>query len=140
MLIYLNAQMQWFNHSINRKTQTSSIYWLNKIITKLIYRVHPFYSPSKMLSKYLNTIVFKYCITEFVYVYQVNASLKSGISFQNKLYIFKLLIKWLLVYFDMKHWKCNNICYTWKIKKSSKSQCGLFSYINVILFTFFIFP
>ena len=93
-----------------------------------------------MLSKYLNTIVFKYCITEFVYVYQVNASLKSGISFQNKLYIFKLLIKWLLVYFDMKHWKCNNICYTWKIKKSSKFQCGLFSYINVILFTFFIFP
>ena len=60
---------------------------------------------SKML-KHQNTEIFKYsCLTGFAYVYLVKTSLAgAGISFQNHLYIFKLLIM-----FDIQYCKRNNI-------------------------------
>ena len=41
-----------------------------------------------------DTALFKYCIVSFIYVYQIITSLgRTGILFQNNLYIFKLTQK-----------------------------------------------
>ena len=71
--IFFNNQMQWLNYSIVRKAQTSSIDSLSKMIMKCIFTVvHQFYLFSKKLTKYQNTVVFKYCwITKFIFVYQI---------------------------------------------------------------------
>ena len=74
-------------------------YSLNKAIMKCLFK--------EVQQSYISpTEKFKYwCLTEFVYAYQVNTSLaRTGISFQNNCHIFKLLLM-----FDMQYWKCNNI-------------------------------
>ena len=57
---------------------------------------------SKKLPQHQNTVMFKYGIFEFLYVHQVVTSLaRTGILFQNKLNILKLLIIILITMFDM---------------------------------------
>ena len=54
----------------------------------LFTEVHQFYLCTKKFPKYLNTAVFKHCITEFMYVHQARTTLaRTGTIFQNKLTI-----------------------------------------------------
>ena len=67
-----------------RKLQISSIVWLIKTIMQCLFKeVYQCYISSKMLP-YQSTVVLKYrCLVEFA---------RTGISFQNNLPIFKMLI------------------------------------------------
>ena len=46
---------------------------------------------------------------------------KTGILFQNNLYIFKLLIFMLIIMYDMHYCKCNSIFNNWKSKSKTKN-------------------
>ena len=54
---------------------------------------------------------------------------RTGISFQNSLHIFKLLIM-----FDLQYWKCNNICSAWKVKEKLKISWFFILWLRNFLF------
>ena len=54
---------------------------------------------------------------------------RTGISFQNSLHIFKLLIM-----FDVQYWKCNNICSAWKVKEKLKISWFFILWLHNFLF------
>ena len=103
--IDLINQIQWLSYSI-RKLQTSSFFWLNKTIMNCLFKeVDRCYISSKIL--WCSNIE----VSLNLYMHQANtSSARAGISFQNNLPIFKLLM------LDMQYWKCNNISSAWKIK------------------------
>lgn len=79
--IDLNTQNQWANDPKIRNVQTYTkwscdVYW--KRYARLFF--------SKKLRKYQNILAFKYCIIEFVWVFQVTKSLvRTGIFVLNNL-------------------------------------------------------
>ena len=57
----------------------------------------------------------------FVHVCQANTNLvRTGIFFQNKLHISKLLTIIFISMFDMQYWNSIDVCNTWKIKEKLK--------------------
>ena len=82
------------------KLQISSFDWLHKTIIQCLFKevYQCFISPKTL--PYQNNAVFKYqSITDFVYAYQINTSFtRTGISLQDNLDIFKLLIMFDIQY------------------------------------------
>ena len=75
-----------------RKLQTSSFLWYKKTIMQRLFKeIQQSYITPKTLP-YQTTEVFKYwSLIEFVNAYQFDTNLaRTGISFQNNIYIFKL--------------------------------------------------
>ena len=91
---------------------------------------------SKKLPQHRNTVMFKYGIFGFLYLYQVVTSLAiTGILFQNNVNIFNLLRVILISMFDINEMILIK-CFLFHLKSSFRSWdiqiFGIFSHFSVI--------